>query len=347
MDTSASTPTSLHSSGGRRHLKRLSLSVGSSSVFGGSGSPTATMSAERSQRQLSHEMGGSSPMTPDRHASTASPSSGSSLRSHRDSALNRSVGAGAGSSSFSSSGRRQRPMSLYGGSSGLSPITAGVVMQSDAEPSGTQASPSPLARTSLLSSLSEEHHNASSSAEREDADASFSPTVTLNCVGNLSNSVGRRSILGRSAGARRQSSISYARSNGSDSAPSTPRSSATLSREGGFDASIGGMKSPMHGEAMLSPAASSSSHSANAPRTAQAGGYFPAQAPSATVEENGPASEAMAPTSSTSSINEMNIGIGARSADLLTFIAKKERKCMDLREGALSSQLHHRTNRIS
>jgi hypothetical protein len=30
----------------------------------------------------------------------------------------------------------------------------------------------------------------------------------------------------------------------------------------------------------------------------------------------------------------MNVGmIGAKSADLLTFIAKKERRCMDLREG--------------
>lgn len=36
---------------------------------------------------------------------------------------------------------------------------------------------------------------------------------------------------------------------------------------------------------------------------------------------------------SPSSINEMSIGPGARSSDLLTFIAKKERKCLDLREG--------------
>lgn len=48
--------------------------------------------------------------------------------------------------------------------------------------------------------------------------------------------------------------------------------------------------------------------------------------------------ESNASSPHTSPFNEMNIGIGARSADLLTFIAKKERKCMDLREGKLRSK---------
>jgi hypothetical protein len=142
----------------------------------------------------------------------------------------------------------------------------------------------------------------------------------------LNSSVGRRSILGRSAHARRQSSISYARSpsavspiNGSG--PSTPRSSVSTPRE-----------TPGH-PGLSTSACKGAEASDNPAQTPARLDYFGAAKPAAIKTPGHTAEERDSESPKTSPYNELNVGIGAKSADLLTFIAKKERKCMDLREG--------------
>lgn len=189
----------------------------------------------------------------------------------------------------------------------------------------------------------------------------FSPLTSPN--GTNSTSTGtpgsseggtRRSLLGgRSAQhhARRQSTISYIRSpspavsvggpasspgplaaysassphyNSNGSAPSTPRNSFQERRTGligGAPALNGSVEEAGAGDSAAAASSSSSSTILDPSSTSTA--------MSVSVSQQSAASSA----SHTSPYNEMNVGIGARSADLLSFIAKKERKCMELREG--------------
>lgn len=314
----------MHASGGRRgHLNRLSLSVGSSS--------------DGQARDVLKTMKSESPMsTPDRHqyaspsSTTAPPNAGT-----RDSMspLHRSLNG---------SGRRQRPMSMHVGSSMSSPL----------------ASPSSAANTSLASldaALStpppssaiprssdhvvvEESLTASGSIAHPLSAAATAETSTpirdalspsgsaVDSPSSLRSSAGRRSILGRSAHARRQSSISYARSPSSDS-PSfstggTPRTSLSAIRDEEEEETD---ENAQHGTARPSPVPANGAQTPSRMSLERKSIDAPSMAESV--------SQQSLLGTSPSSINEMNIGPAARSSDLLTFIAKKERKCLDLREG--------------
>jgi hypothetical protein len=198
-------PASSSSGAPRRHLKRLSLSV----------SPRHDLRTQAIAVNAGAGAGeeGNSPATatPDRRFNALGNGSLSA------GPLSRSAGPGC-----SSAGRRARPTSMYASTSGsaLSPFNnAG--FSSPATATIDSESSSPLSRTALP-------------ALPEDGDApgqqeSFSPTSSLSrATGSGFN--GRRSLLGRSPHTRGQSSISYARSSGSDSGPSTPRSSVILNK---------------------------------------------------------------------------------------------------------------------
>lgn len=323
----SSTPSPANNGQRRGHLKRLSLSVGA----GSGGSPVHDM------------LHSSASSTPDRvqYAAAASPSPSSSSSM---SPLHRSLG------STGQQRRRQRPMSMHAGPT--SPLSAGhtslaaldatllpstpASSSSIASTSTTAATPDQLQQHSIITSSGNDDSNSSiahplAAASSSPHDSSIpSPSGSANA---LRNSTGRRSILGRSAHARRQSSISYARSPSNDS-PShhsignmsigTPRTSLSAIRdedEENVDASQQHAGSTVVG---ASPMAQTPSKTSIDRSRADSIG---AHSISDTVSQNSLMG------TSPSSINEMSIGPGARSSDLLTFIAKKERKCLDLREG--------------
>lgn len=314
------------SAGQRRggHLKRLSLSVG--------GGQLDMMNSKSS-----------SSFTPERAtAAVHTPSRESSM-----SPLHRSLGSG--------SSRRQRPMSMYAAGSSLSsPRTS--LLDNTLSPS----SPSSMASTSNANMPSDHDRDQSLNAITEDGnsneDASnstiphplagtptheasmTSPSSSIASPSGsnpLRNSTGRRSILGRSAHARRQSSISYARSPSHDS----PSSYASPSIVGS-----GGLGTPRTSLSAIRDEDEDGSGHTDMARPASH------QTPSRTsidsrtradsIDNHSVVSDTMSTSqqqsllgTSPSSINEMNIGPGTRSSDLLTFIAKKERRCLDLREG--------------
>lgn len=296
----------------RGHLKRLSLSVGSSS---GSGSPARDAYSPSS--------------TPDKSLYTRSPAS-ENVMSSRDSIspLHRSLG------------RRQRPMSMHAGAS--SPLSAGntslasldASLSSPAGPAHVGPStPATMTRDHAavddnLTSHDSVAHPLSASTSTPIHDSTLSPGSSTDSPSSVRSSAGRRSILGRSAHARRQSSISYARAPSNDSpsaSSSTPRTSLTAIRDEDEEENEDASPSPM-------PIAQTPSRTSLDRQTSDM--------PYANEAAGQPSLAGTSP----SSVNEMNIGPGARSSDLLTFIAKKERKCLDLREGGCFT--HYYSTRI-
>ena len=180
------------------------------------------------------------------------------------------------------------------------------------------------------SSISMPHPLAGTPTQESFPCSPSSSITSPSSINPLKNSTGRRSILGRSAHARRQSSISYARSPSNDSSPSyantsfggTPRTSLSAIRDEDEDGNN-------HDTASSSMTHSTPSRISIDRNRADS------------IDNQSVMSDTMSQQSlmgtSPSSINEMSIGPGARSSDLLTFIAKKERKCLDLREGECSS----------
>lgn len=287
--------------------------------------------------------------TPDRTASTGADSL---------SPLHRSLGS-------SSSGRRMRtrPMSMHAGpgaGAGHASFVSALentLLSPSPQPSSPLPDVPPAAASNMPTSTPDQHATAAiqdsrgegvphplslSTPTREGAlspssSSVASPSPSSSIRSNSASGGGRRSILGRSAHARRQSSISYARSPSNDSpsfvngtahsnTPSgTPRSSLTAIRDEDEEEqdAVALSATARPSPSPVGSAQTPSRHSLDRQRSSMDG--------NASVHE--PATQQNLLGTSPSSINELNIGPGARSSDLLTFIAKKERRCLDLREG--------------
>ena len=295
--------------GRRTHLKRLSLSVTPSQ-------------RERTQLTLGQFC---SPMTPEKSAGAIDRHNiGSTSISDTPSPLSHCLGPG--------SSRRQRQR--YGGANAISQqyqfSRASTSNTHDTNLIKTSEQSFPQGKTAVATGIISEEAELP-----QDLDATFTPSNSLSrATTQEPSSGGKRNILGRSPHARRQGSISYARS------PSLGSISGVI-----------GIKSP-------SKAAASGSGSSWQPavHSSDGEGFGTIESASSivvnstsiradckdddTIEPIRPESASMGHSSSSASYNELNVGIGARSADLLTFIAKKERKCLDLREGRPHAPCH-------
>ena len=303
------TPSGMASAGRRTHLKRLSLSVISSQGLRESG---------RSQ------LGSfTSPSTPER---LAGPSARGSNPADREasSPLGRAIGPGGA--------RRQR--AFYGSGGGcIQPLhsldTTNCIPTYSNSSSGALDSAfcsSPLSKNDI-SGLNNSEQPGSAEASQEPG-ATFTPSNSASrTTAHETDSNGRRGAVSRSAHARRQGSISYARTPPAGHIERVSALSPVATTIQGYSR-----------QAVVHPSGNIGIDGTAGERSGSSGASsrLPLQTDhlqNDAADTTQPESEAMAQTGSSSPYNEMKVGIGAKSADLLTFIAKKERKCMDLREG--------------